>query len=154
METQIKRLPEEIKNYIISYSYNVQPIELLEDIRNFVEKKLEIIIIFNNYWIIEFNGYEGEDIDWIENDLIRFINNDIPTGHHIDVDSISIFRRFFMIFSKSFENDDLENKIRYSFNMIRKTTRVNFFLGILTPKEREKFIKCYCSNIDLPLVIS
>ena len=70
----IFRLPEEIRQQIIPYTYNIQNPQLLDDIRNFISSRNRLLLIYNQRWVTELGEEEPEDKWWIINDIIRFAN--------------------------------------------------------------------------------
>lgn len=131
-----KKLPIEIIYMILLYLRQPQSAILLEDISSFSKT---IPIITNKYykkWIIEWQSKEGEDINWLENDLILYANEYAPTG-------VGMKPKFKEILSRL---SNVKNKINifynyaYSKNLTPKT-RANILWGLFTPLERDEFIE-------------
>lgn len=74
-----KGLPLEIIHVILKYLRQPQSAILLKDITSFSKTRIDITNIFYNKWIIERQSKEGEDINWLENDLILYANEYAPT---------------------------------------------------------------------------
>jgi hypothetical protein len=68
----INKLPSEIINIILSYTYNLQNNVLLEDIRNYINTKKQIITLYYHTWIIFFEEAEPEDKYWLINNIICY----------------------------------------------------------------------------------
>ena len=96
-----KKLPFEIIYIILLYLRQPQSANLLEDISSFSKT---IPIITNKYykkWIIEWQSEEGEDINWLENDLILYANEYAPTGQGMKPKYLLVFL-FFLFLIKVF----------------------------------------------------
>ena len=134
MNNFIQQLPEDIKNYIIPFTYSVQSSELLEDIRCFVSSKQEVSCIYFRHW---FDSTEDDaEKCWLINDLFAYANDYNPTifGY---VDS------FYNIFSRNIMlNKDNEKIKHFIINLESENLdkQINIFWGLMTPEERDDFI--------------
>jgi hypothetical protein len=125
-----KGLPMEIIQIILRYTYRPQQTNLLEDVQNFSSSLLEIKDIYYNYWYaIE----PGEHINWLENDLIRYANNNRVTnlGPHF---------KMLNILDRSFMNSKLKALPIYNNYTINVNVVINIFWGLFTVAERKEFI--------------
>ena len=132
-----KGLPMEIVYIILKYLRQPQSAILLNDIYNFSKT---MPIITNKYyrkWIIEWQSKEGEDINWLENDLILYANEYAPTLVGMQPKFKEILGRFGNI-SKA-KNINF-NKYACS-NKLTAKTRTNILWGLFTPVERDEFIQ-------------
>ncbi len=131
----MQRLPIEIVNYIIPYTYNVQQKTLLNDIENFTEVKTFLSNLYHKYWIIERLSLDQEDKNWLINDLFRWANNYNPTKYYGYVDS------FYNIFKRNIYLQTNEEVDKYVNELETKdvTTQINVLLGLLTEQERSTF---------------
>ena len=131
------RLPIEIIYIILIYLREPQDPKLLADISHFSNT---MIIITNNYykqWIVIRQSKEGEDINWLENDLILYANQYAPTGIGLQPKFKEILGRFCnvtKIKGINFHNYAYSNKLSAK-------TRANILWGLFTPVERDEFIK-------------
>ena len=124
---------------------------ILSKIRNPINKDLEADIIdykdVKDTIIAEYEkmGYDY-DIDGmfyiyyqIENDLIRFFNDDVATMDLITENNIKKLERILSIKNKKNAIDSLMNA-KDNLNVI---SRINILIGALTRKEREQFLKIF-----------
>ena len=135
-------LYEDLQNIILSKVRNPQNKNLLEDITNYKKSK---ICIFENY---EKNGYDYNEcyIDniyyAIENDLLRYFNNDVSTLgtlYSITETNIEKLERILSIKNKMKLNKFIVTKLMNG-NIISANSRINILLGALTLDERYDFI--------------
>jgi hypothetical protein len=130
-----KKLPIEIIYIILLYLRQPQSDNLLADIPHFYKT---ISIITNKYykkWILEWQSKEGEDINWLENDLILYANEYAPTG-------VGMMPKFKEILSRL---SNVKNRMNIFYNYAHSKnftpkTRANILWGIFTPVERDEFI--------------
>jgi hypothetical protein len=146
MEKYMMKLPEEIVDYIIPYTYKLQNKYLLDDIKNFSQSKTEILQLYYVFWILYMEEEEPQDQYWLVNDLIAYINNYNPTMNGYIKKFYSIFRRNLLLQT----NQHVEN---YVSNLEKKevVSQINILLGLLMPHERVDLIGCFSKihNIDL-----
>ena len=130
------RLPIEIIYIILIYLREPQDPKLLADISHFSNT---MIIITNNYykqWIVIRESMRGEDINWLENDVILYANQYAPTGIGLQPKFKEILGRFCNVTkvkSINFHNYAYSNKLS-------PKTRLNILWGLFTPLERDEFI--------------
>ena len=130
-----KKLPIDIIHIILRYSRQPQPDNLLADIYSFSKTRTTVTNIYYKKWIIEWQTKEGEDINWLENDLIMYANEYAPTG-------VSMQPKFKEILDRSYNVKNIMNVFNnyaHSNNLTPKT-RANILWGLFTPVEREEFI--------------
>jgi len=132
----IKRLPEDIIQKIISYSYSPQPKTLLEDIRDYSHTLNFVGNIYYHRWIIEEGESEPEDRNWLANDIIRYISRGDIRGAWLCQDFI--LRRLFLI------NDLLQSQ-RYGYVLDKMSAEQELrrYWGLMLPKERHEMIDRY-----------
>jgi hypothetical protein len=130
------KLPIELIHIILKYMEQPQSPLLLTDILSFFKTHSYISNSYYNKFIIAFEQPLGEDTDWLENDIIRYANNYIPTMLGIQPK----FREILLRFCKFIKVGHLsvyafiDNKKNYS------KTKINMLWGLLTPAERDEFI--------------
>jgi hypothetical protein len=108
----MERLPFDIIiNYIIPYTYNIQPTLLLEDIQNYYNIKN---ILFDNKY----------DTDIIKHELFAVL--------HMNKKVDNIFSRRFQVNLKKYNY----RKIMYKYS---QNTRFNILFGLFTKEERDRF---------------
>ena len=130
----LSRLPLEIiREEIIPFTYNPQPKEICDDIKSFYNVRKHLSEIYYDRWRWTFEYEENADYNWLENDILRFYNNDIALMNGLHIDYINRYRRLFMLNDKSIEY--IKHLIRLYLTYNSKVM-VNRLLGILTSKER------------------
>ena len=130
-----KKLPIEIIYIILLYLRQPQSVNLLEDISSFSKTIPIITNKYYNKWIIEWQSKDGEDINWLENDLILYANEYAPTG-------ICMKPKFKEILNRL---SNVKNRMNIFYNYAHSKnftpkTRSNILWGLFTPVERDEFI--------------
>lgn len=131
------KLPIEIIHIILKYMEQPQEPALLEDISSFCKTRAYVCNAYYNKWIIGPSGPLGEDMDWLENDIIRYANNYVPTMLGIQPKFKEILLRFCKFIKV--EHLNLQKFINNNKNISSKT-KVNLMWGLFTSAERDKFI--------------
>lgn len=127
------RLPIEIIYMILKYLHQPQHPKLLADISHFY--KTMTVITDNHYkkWAVVRESMRGEDINWLENDLILYA----PTCFGIQLKFKEIISRFCKVKKASqFNFEKYINSKKTS-----PKTRLNILWGLFTIEERYEFIK-------------
>jgi hypothetical protein len=128
----MNKLPEDILNLIITYTYTPQNKKLLDDIRDYYESKSYILSTYSNKCL--FN--DDSDLEWIINDIFRFANEWQPSIYGYKDKFIDIWKRHFLI--KNYEQF-YNHMIMFDKFTIHK--QINLFWALMTIDEREEFIK-------------
>ena len=129
---------------------------ILSKIRNPINKDLEADIIdykdVKETIIAEYEkkGYDY-DIDGlfyiyyqIENDLIRFFNDDVATNDLITENNISKLERILSIKNKLEKNkDNVITSLMNSNDNLNVVSRINILIGTMTCEERRQFLKLF-----------
>ena len=131
------RLPIEIIYIILIYLRQPQSAILLKDISHFSKTMPIITNIYYDKWIVQEQHKEGEDINWLENDLILYANEYAPTLFGIQPKFKDILSRFCNLKKAS---QYIFNKYAYS-NKLSAKTRANILWGLFTVLERDEFIE-------------
>ena len=138
------KLPDDLQNLILS------------KIRYPINKELEADIvnrkIFKENLIDKYlkKGYDY-DIDGIfyiyyqiENDLLRFFNDDVATNDYITSNNIQKLERILSIKNKLEKNkDNVINSLMNSCDSVHVNSRINILIGALTCEERYNFIELF-----------
>ena len=69
-----------IREEIIPYTYTPQPKELCKDIRSFYNIRDYLCKLYYDRWFHTFHYEENADLNWLDNDICRFFNDDIATN--------------------------------------------------------------------------
>jgi len=131
-----KRVPLEIIHIILLYLRQPQPANLLADISSFSKTRTTVTNKYYRKWIIEWQSKEGEDINWLENDLILYANEYAPTGVSMQPKFKEIINRLYNVKNRM----NIFNNYAHSKNLTPKT-RANILWGLFTPVERDEFIE-------------
>lgn len=140
-----KELPIEIIHIILVYLRNPQDPQLLEDISSFSRTMTNITKIHYDKWITKLKYKPGIDIMWLENNVLLYANDQVPTRFEIQPKFKEIISRFSRFINKDKDkNKDNKNFHNYVYsNKISLKTRVNILWGLFTVKERDDFVKIY-----------
>jgi hypothetical protein len=136
LKKNLSRLPREIINLILFYSYSCQPKYLMEDIKNVNMVKNNLLVMYKQYW-------EYEDNDWLINDLISYANGYNATMYGYIDNFYNIFLRHICL-----ENVLQVDKYITSLKNLKVITQINIFLGLLTVNERNDFLKITTEDFD------
>ena len=131
------KLPIEIIHIILKYMEQPQESALMEDISSFFKTRVYVSNAYYNKWIIGPEGPLGEDTDWLENDIIRYANNYVPTMLGIQPKFKEILLRFCKFIKV--EHLNLQKFIKNN-NIISSKTKINLLWGLFTSVERNEFI--------------
>jgi hypothetical protein len=131
----IKKLPEELRRHILTFTYEFQPFVLLNDIRDYTRTRP----ILQEWYINRFAWeYPNAENDWLNNDLIGFCNEDQALMRGYKEKYYEIFRRLFLLKNKS------HKQILHCCGLYRYSAKTNNTIwGIFTEEERAKFMKYY-----------
>jgi hypothetical protein len=137
-------LDEDLQNLITSKIKNPISKELDADIINYKDAKDTIIAEY------EKKGYDY-DIDGlfyiyyqIENDLIRFFNDDVATNDLITENNIRKLERILSIKNKLEKNKDkVITSLMNSNDNLKLVSRINILIGTMTCEERQQFLKLF-----------
>ena len=130
------KLPIELIHIILKYMEQPQGPALLADIPSFFKTRVYVSNAYYNKWIIALEQPLGEDTYWLENDIVRYANNYVPTMLGIQPKFKEILLRFCNI--SKVKHLDL-HKFMNNHNISSKT-KVNLMWGLLIPAERDEFI--------------
>jgi hypothetical protein len=136
-------LPDDLKNFILSkirYSINK---ELDSDIVNFKTFKEKVITEYlKKGYDYDING-EFYIYYQIENDLIRFYNDDFATMSCISRQNIEKLNRILSIKNKMKKNKETVVHRLIETNNIDVNSRINILIGALTCEERDMFLQMF-----------
>lgn len=139
-----------IREHILPYTYQPQPKELCHDIISFNNSKLHLKKMYYERWKNSFYHEEHADVNWLDNDLGRFFNDDRATMLGFTDNCIAKYSRIFGL--KNSNRKTVSNYINshtgYGSNVLDS---INIQIGILTPKEREEFIS-FSNSLDIEFV--
>ena len=128
----VKRLPEELRNYILTFTYSPQPNVLTNDIRHYIFTRSVIQDWYINRFAWE---YPEAEHDWLHNDLIGFCNEHHATMYGYRDNFITIFSRMFLKKTRQ----ELLGSLRKLFRHSVKANNITW--GLLRIEEREKFME-------------
>ena len=131
------KLPLEIiLTHIIPYTYNPQSKELINDIHSFNKTKQYLKEVYYIRWKDTFEYEIDADLNWLDNDIHRFFNEDQATMVGYKNKCIQKYKRLFCLQKKQ-----LETTIKYISKRRKPQQSINIQLGLLVPEERVRFIK-------------
>ena len=131
LSKNIKRLPDALKLYILSFHANTQPEKLLEDIKHYNVSRNRLKDIYDNRWR-EFSHIYPQIDDWLDNDLVYHLTSG-PTMFGYQGAICGVLKRYF----------NYNSETCFKFLKSKNSTFVsNTIWGLLTLSEREDFIEC------------
>jgi len=129
---------------------------ILSKVRNPISKDLEADIIdYKDFRETIIAKYENKGYDYnidglfyiyyqIENDLIRFFNDDVATMDLITENNIRRLDRILSIKNKLNKNkDNVITTLMNSNDNINVISRINILIGAMTCEERKQFLKLF-----------
>jgi len=142
----IRKLPEDIIQYIIPFTYSIQSKELTHDIKSYYYGKQMITSIYYGIWVDWFDSYEeNNDKNWLINDLFSFANDYNPTMFGLKKCFYNIFLRNIML--KKDENKVISYIVHLENEKVDK--QINIFWGLFTHEEREDFMEIANMKIQI-----
>jgi len=135
MQNLIRKLPIDIIQYIIPYTYNLQNKKLLDDIINYKNTRTKIDEIYYDYWINLVESEEPNDKYWMINNIFAYANDYKPTMN-------GYVEKFYGIFYRNPRLHNIKEVNKYVEELEKKSviTQINVFWGLLTPTERNDII--------------
>lgn len=134
----IRNLPDDIVRYILPFTYSYQTQELIKDIRSFYSDRKLVRKCYYQRWFIYLTNSPFEDVEWMSNDIIIYVNSDQATMH-------GYHDTFFDICSRFFSLDSQEKQRRFMDAILQKSVKpmrgFNVMWGLLKPTERQAFIR-------------
>ena len=137
MDLLVKILPIDLVYMILNYICYPQPKALTEDIVSYTQTMQDLCTIYYNKWVIEMGDPIGEDSNWLENDLILYANEGVPTMLGVQPKCREILDRFYN-YGRAYK---LDFYVFVMTNKLTAKTRANMLLGLLTKEERKEFSK-------------
>jgi hypothetical protein len=135
----IDKLPTDIVLQIIPYTYNIQNINLLKDIKNYNNQKTHLLELYYNFWIIKMQSEDPEEYKyWLLNDIIGYCNWYVAIMN-------GYVEYFYSILNRNIFLKTREKMNKYIINLEKKniSSQINIFLGLLTIEERNRIIKTF-----------
>ena len=142
LQKRIQRLPTDIQNIIISYTYSPQQENLLEDIRNYKETKDYLYEIIDEVESIQ-TYYLTSAKDEIHNELCNFIYYYLCDGS-IEMINIYFWRRYFMY--KYITDQKISHIVIDLISYYPIDCQINILWGFLIPEERNTFLDLYTTE--------
>ncbi len=148
-EENLKKLPQQLRRHVLSYTYSPWPKDLLDDIRNFHTSLHVIKEIYRCNKTI----FAGEDNaptwveDWIINDLYGWLNDDMAVRHGFREKFLHLIQRhpYYSLFTR-FTTEE----IILLLGMKSGKSELRIFWGLLNPNQRQRFIldRLYFADTD------
>lgn len=137
----LKKLPTHlIRENIIPFTYNLQNQCILEDIKSFYKTRSYLLNLYYDRWCHTFEYEENADLNWLDNDILRYMNNDIATMTGYTESNLNKFKRIFLL-----QNKDYVSIAKYIMITTGPSSdvkqNINLLIGILLPSERNELIE-------------
>lgn len=133
---KIKDLSNEIQYKIMSYTYAIQPHELLHDIKHYYSSKIAIERIYDEIWVHEIFGVPPpEDRSWLRNDIVRYVDQCQRSETGIVDHFYNVFYRYPILKTRK----KIRRFVKHLFlEPVHK--QIHIYWGVLFPEERYGFI--------------
>ena len=136
MNLLMKTLPNEVQIIIGGYIGTCQPKKLCDDIKSFCKTNEEAVNLYMEIW----KHRPSEIYDWLVNDIIRFLNRDVPTMYGYQDYYKNIMKRHFNLKNK---DEQSVNNILGQIDAMQLSDGNSLFkisLGLLNPQERTELM--------------
>jgi hypothetical protein len=134
-QNRIKTLSNEIQHKILSYTYSIQPKELLYDIKHYYASKIAIETIYYEIWIDDWGERPPHDKNWLFNDILGYTNEKYAFTTKIVDNFYNMFFRYPLLKTKR----SIHIFVKRLFSQ-RVTKQIKIFWGLLKPHERNDFM--------------
>jgi hypothetical protein len=135
MKNLMSKLPLDIVQNIIPYTYNLQNKMLLDDIKNYKDTKDQVSKLYYKFWIDYIEHPVPEDRNWLINDIFSYANDYKPTMY-------GYVEKFYNILNRNIQLDNITKMDKYVELLEKKqvNTQINILWGLLLPNERRDII--------------
>lgn len=146
----MNKLPIDIiREKILPYTYQPQSKELCYDIRSFYNIRDYLCKLYYKRWNNAYYYEENADLNWLDNDLGRFCNDDKAMMYGFTDNCIAKYSRIFGLKNSNRKKiSNYINKITVTSNVIHS---INIQIGILNVEERLKLVD-FVHSLDFELV--
>jgi len=134
----MEKLPQDIiREHIIPYTYCPQPRDICDDIVDYKETKDALVCIYKGRHRMYY-------LEWLCNDIERFMNNDTPF-FYMGVSNffVSKFRQYYFLKGKT--DDDVVDYIK-KVRLGKMCKEVNLMIGSLRMENRKSLIHFITNN--------
>ena len=138
----IVKLPREIVDHILQYTYMPQPLGLLEDIRDYSSTLEMAGNVYYKRWIIDMEEQPPEDRNWLTNDVIRYLTRDALHPFQCDNTLLyDVLQRQVLIC------DSKQARIHaYIYGKMLSERELRRYWGLMLPRERHEMISMYVED--------
>lgn len=143
------QLPEELKQYIFRYTHRPQPRRLLHDIQHFAESWDAIKTMYYNVWVTGWGETEEEAHHWINNDILRYVNEDHPTRVIFTEKYYSYWKRLVYTIKTDDDAADVHGRTWRNGNALSISKTM---WALLRPHERCSFFSMFTGDPGSPIV--
>lgn len=120
-----------VRDKIIPFTYCPQPTVLLEDLRSYHLTTARAKALYREKWPAELWDEDGiTDLDWLSNDICRFLNNDRPTAFGFMDFYKNVFKRLYKNRDRPIDKVSLPCLFNDSYSDIKVS------IGLMTIDER------------------
>jgi hypothetical protein len=128
----LQKLPREVLNHLIPFTYCPQPKALCQDIRSY-SKTLNIL---THHYVAKFGRSihpHQEATEWLSNDIARYLNHDIPTMYGYQPFYLAVYGRHYL--TCHLTSEYMREYITQIDNNLYPRD-IKIVVGLLRPKER------------------
>jgi hypothetical protein len=135
-----------IRQEIIPYTYQPQSKHLCRDIRSFYNTRDYLCKLYHDRWFHSLEYEQNADLNWLDNDIIRFVNDDIATMLGYTENCLNKFKRNYSLNNKN------QKQIYYYItkNILQcddPKYAINIQIGILNFEERIQLVD-FAQSLD------
>ena len=136
LQTYMYKLPQDVIQLIIGYSYSLQSKTIICDIKNYYTSKQQIIYTYDTFWTNVMGEPENEYKNWIVNDIISYMNDYQGTMYGYTPKLYSFINRMNLQLNRVLDVNQLNTIIENK----KINTQINILWGLLIPEERNEII--------------
>jgi hypothetical protein len=132
------KLPTELIDKILSYTYQLQPADLLQDISHYYKSRKHILQLYYDIWIIEMNEIVPEQMHWLMNDLFAYSDQYINF-----INDLNYVYDYYAVFLRNSMLKDRISVDKYVDYLSKQTVgiQINVLWGLLNIVERDEFVR-------------
>jgi hypothetical protein len=137
----------DLKDYIYSLIQYPQKLFLLCDIVSFHHTYHTLLKLYEDVYINKLECEKPEDIEWLINDIMLFINEDNPSLIHLTQQIYNIFTR--LPYPQLKNETFLKKYINVTFHQKPIIKQIRTVIALLTPDERQILIHYLQSRFQI-----